>query len=254
MTVPRLPAPLRLLGYDSLGSTNDEAKRLARAGAEAGTLVWAREQTAGRGRRGRAWASPPGNLYLSLVQRPDCTADRAAQLGFVAALAVGDALRPLCDTACKWPNDVLAGGRKIAGILLELETGARGVPAFVVVGVGVNLVSAPPDAELPATAVAIESGKAVEPAAMLEAFAGRFRSWATCWREKGFAPIRTAWLARAAALGQPIQVRLETATLHGRFVDIDHQGALLLDMAGRHRRISAGDVFPALERSEECRI
>jgi BirA family biotin operon repressor/biotin-[acetyl-CoA-carboxylase] ligase len=244
-TPPQLGDGYRLVSRDTVGSTNDEAKRLARAGAAEGTLVWAREQTAGRGRRGRSWASPPGNLYLSLVQRPDCLADRAAQLGFVAALAVGDALRPHCETACKWPNDLLAGGRKIAGILLESETGAGGVPAFVVVGVGVNLASAPPDTELPATSVAAETGRAVEPAAVLETFAGHFRAWAARWRADGFAPIRAAWRGRAVALGEPIGVRLETTTLRGRFLDIDEEGALLLDMAGGHRRIAAGEIFPA---------
>jgi BirA family biotin operon repressor/biotin-[acetyl-CoA-carboxylase] ligase len=242
---PQLGDGYRLVSRGTVGSTNDEAKRLARAGAEEGTLVWAREQTAGRGRRGRPWASPPGNLYLSLVERPDCLADRAAQLGFVAALAVGDALRPHCETACKWPNDVLAGGRKIAGILLESESGEGGALAYLVVGIGVNLASAPPDTEFPATSVLAESGRTVAPAAMLEAFADRFRGWATRWRDEGFAPIRAAWLQRAAALGEPIRVRLETATLHGRFLGIDEQGALLLDAAGGHRRIAAGEVFPA---------
>ncbi len=245
---PRLGAGYRLVCRGAVGSTNDEAKDLARAGAEEGTLVWAREQTAGRGRRGRVWASPPGNLYLSLVLRPTCPADRAAQLGFAAALAVGDALAQApgaaLGAAYKWPNDVLVGGRKIAGILLELETGEGSRLAFLVVGVGVNLVSAPPDAEFPATSVLAESGNAVEPAAMLEAFAGHFRSWAERWREEGFAPLREAWRARAVALGEPIRVRLETAVLHGRFVDIDQQGALLLDAAGSRRRISAGEVFP----------
>ena len=116
---PKLPPGYRLLRYDSIGSTNDEAKRLARDGAAEGTLVWALEQTAGRGRRGRAWSSPRGNLYLSLILRPDCPVGSAAQLGFVAALAVGDALRAILPRverlAYKWPNDVLIDGRKIAG-------------------------------------------------------------------------------------------------------------------------------------------
>src|SRR5712692_11886615 len=94
-TGPALPEAYRLCRYDTVGSTNDMAKALARAGAPAGTLVWAREQSAGRGRRGRVWLSPPGNLYLSLVLRPECAASRAAQLGFVAALGLGDALAPL---------------------------------------------------------------------------------------------------------------------------------------------------------------
>ncbi|HEY0521750.1 MAG TPA: biotin--[acetyl-CoA-carboxylase] ligase, partial [Stellaceae bacterium] len=123
---PRLPPSFRLLSYDRLGSTNDEAKRLARDdGAAHGTVVWALEQTQGHGRTGRVWASPPGNLYCSTVLRPDCPAARAAEIGFVAALAVGDALTPLLPGSArlgyKWPNDVLVGGRKVSGILAEAQ-------------------------------------------------------------------------------------------------------------------------------------
>jgi BirA family transcriptional regulator, biotin operon repressor / biotin---[acetyl-CoA-carboxylase] ligase len=246
---PGLPDGYRLILRDTVNSTNDEAKRLARAGVEEGTLVWALQQTAGRGRRGRGWSSPRGNLYASLVLRPACPLDRAAQLGFVAALAVCDALAALVpglrDPALKWPNDVLVGGRKIGGILLESEIGDGGNPAFVIVGVGINLVSAPVNAEFPATSIAAEGPRPPEPAAMLEAFVWQFDSWARCWRMEGFAPVRLAWRTRARGLGEPIRVHLESATLHGRFADIDQQGVLLLDTPDGRRYISAGDVFPA---------
>ena len=224
------------------------AKELARGGAGEGTLVWALEQTAGRGRRGRLWASPPGNLYSSLILRPACAVDRAAQLGFVAALAVGGALAemlPPREISYKWPNDVLLGGRKIAGILLESEMGGGPQPAFVVVGVGINLASAPAGTEFPATALAAESGLRVAPEIMLEAYARLFANWLRRWQEEGFAPVRAAWRAQAIALGELIRVRLDGATLCGRFADIDPQGALLLDQDGERRRISAGEVFPA---------
>ncbi len=247
--VPQLPANYRLVSRDTVGSTNDEAKSLARQGAAEGALVWALAQTAGRGRRGREWRSPRGNLYLSLVLRPACPPDRAAQLGFAAALAVGDALGDLIPNlaglAGKWPNDVLLDGRKIAGILLELEIGQDLNLAFLVVGVGVNLVSAPPDVEFPATSIAAQGYRPPEPAALLGAFARHFEDWVRSWREAGFAPLRAAWLGRAVGLGEPIRVRLENANLHGRFADLDQQGALLLDTADGLRRISAGDVFPA---------
>jgi BirA family transcriptional regulator, biotin operon repressor / biotin---[acetyl-CoA-carboxylase] ligase len=245
---PLLPAAYRLVSRDAVGSTNDEAKQLARAGAEEGTLVWALEQTAGHGRRGRLWASPRGNLYASLIMRPGCGPEPAAQLGFVAALAVGDALAAMVPglgaPSCKWPNDVLVGGRKIAGILLESEMGAGDALSFLVVGVGVNLVSAPTDAEFPATSILGEGRPVPPPMVALETFARHFEIWTRRWREQGFAPVRAAWRARAVALGEPIRVRLETATLHGRFVDIDQHGALLLEAEGRPRRIPAGDVFP----------
>jgi BirA family biotin operon repressor/biotin-[acetyl-CoA-carboxylase] ligase len=248
---PRLPAAYRLVCYNTIGSTNEEAKRLARAAAQEGTLVWALEQTAGRGRRGRAWSSPPGNLYASLILRPRCPADQAAQLGFIAALAIGGTLGSLCEQqlcciSYKWPNDVLMRGRKISGILLESEMGSDGRHSlFVVVGIGLNLISSPPDSEFPATSIAEEGFGTVSPGAALEEFARNFEAWAERWREEGFAPVRAAWRKHAAALGEPIRVRLEAATLQGRFLDIDQHGTLLLESAGQLRCISAGEIFPA---------
>lgn len=246
---PSLPAGWRLVRYETIGSTNDEAKRLARSGAPHGTLVWAREQTLGRGRRGRAWISPPGNLYLSLILRPHVSPGMAAQLGFVAALAVGEALQSifpaLADLAYKWPNDVLVGGRKIAGILLESETVEGETLAFLVVGVGINLAGSPPDTAFPATSIAEEGLGAAAPAAVLAAFAPAFDAWMRRWQRQGFMPVGAAWRARAAALGRPIEVRLDRATLHGLFRDIDEEGALLLEAAGECRRVAAGEVFPA---------
>jgi BirA family biotin operon repressor/biotin-[acetyl-CoA-carboxylase] ligase len=245
---PALSEAYRLHHFDAVGSTNDEAKALAHAGAPEGTLVWAGEQTAGRGRRGRVWRSPPGNLYLSLVLRPGGALPRAAQLGFVAALGLGDALAPIVGAAIqlryKWPNDLLLNGKKLAGILLESETTAGGGVDFVVVGIGVNLTVAPEDVEFPATSLAAEGIAGVTPARLLEGFAAHFDGWAKRWREDGFAPVRAAWLARAEGLGAAIRVRLERTTLTGRFLDLDDDGALVLDGAEGRRRIAAGEVFP----------
>ena len=249
-TLPRLPAGYRLVSYDTVGSTNDEAKRLAHAGAEEGTVVWALQQTAGRGRRGRRWLSPAGNLHATFVLPPDVAASRAAQLGFVATLAVGDALREIIPDpqriAYKWPNDVVIEGRKIAGTLIESEIGESGVLALLVVGIGINLAVAPSNTEIAATSVAALGRDAPAPAAMLEILAARFDAWMTRWRAAGFAPIRTAWLAGAASLGRPIRVRLDDAELRGRFREIDAQGSLVLDTVAGMRRVSAGEVFPAL--------
>lgn len=246
---PILPPGYRLAKHDRIASTNEEARRLGRARAPAPFLVWALEQTAGRGRRGRLWASPPGNLYLSLLLRPDCPAKTAAQLSFVAAVALAQSLAAfLPDRAavsCKWPNDILLGGRKVAGILLESETGEGGGLAFLVIGVGVNLLSSPRDAEFPATSLAEAGAPPPAPARVLERFLADFDDWQRRWREEGFAPVREAWLARASFLGQPIQVRLDTTGFCGRFLDIDAQGALVLDTGGERRRVAAGAVFPA---------
>jgi BirA family biotin operon repressor/biotin-[acetyl-CoA-carboxylase] ligase len=244
---PRLPPGYRLIAYDSIGSTNDEAKRLAREGAAEGTLLWALEQTAGRGCRGRIWVSPPGNFYASLILRPDFPVSRAAQLGFVSALAIGGALGAICPApgvSYKWPNDVLINGRKVAGVLLESEMIGHEGPSFVVVGVGVNLTAAPQGTEFPATSILEEGCGIVPPKVMLEGFAEHFRSWKLRWQMEGFAPVRAAWLAEAATTrGDPIRVRLATASLHGCFLDIDGEGALLLEAAGERRHVSAGEVF-----------
>jgi BirA family biotin operon repressor/biotin-[acetyl-CoA-carboxylase] ligase len=245
-----LPAGYRLICHGKLDSTNDEAKRLARDGATEGSLIWALEQTAGRGRRGRPWISPPGNLYVSLILRPDCPPSRAAQVGFVAALAVGGALAAvipdLVGLSYKWPNDVLINGRKFAGVLLESEMTSPEKLSFLVVGVGVNLRHSPKGAEFPATSVQEQGLGMVAPEALLEAFVRSFHAWKARWDTEGFAPVRAAWLAAAAiARGADIRVRLEAAELQGRFFDIDAQGALVLDAEGGCRRISAGEIFPA---------
>lgn len=244
---PKLPG-YRLISFDSIGSTNEEAIRLARSGAAAGTLLWALEQTAGRGRRGRSWVSPRGNLYASLILRPHCPANRAFQLGFVAALAIGGAVETICPglgVSYKWPNDVLINGRKIAGILLESDMISQGNLSFLVIGVGLNLTVAPQDTEFPATSIKDEGWGAVQPGVMLEKFGRHFQTRETCWEIEGFAPLREAWLAQSAIpSGRPIRVRLGASSLDGRFIDLNEEGELLLDTAGERRQISAGEVFP----------
>jgi BirA family biotin operon repressor/biotin-[acetyl-CoA-carboxylase] ligase len=250
LAAPSLPPPFRLVAYETIGSTNDEAKRLAHENAADGLVVWALQQNAGRGRRGRAWVSPPGNLYISLLLRPRCRAAVAAQLGFVAALGLGEALAALIpakvELRYKWPNDLLANSRKLAGILLETEMTAGDGPEFVVIGVGANLVSSPRDTLYPATSLAEEGCDAIAPETVLTGFIERFAEWVEIWREDGFAPVRAAWLSRAKGLGEAIQVRFERDTLDGRFLDLDDDGALMLEMPGGNRRIAAGEIFPAM--------
>lgn len=249
MTEPRLPEPARLLRYDTLGSTNDEAKRLAEAGAPAWTVVWAQAQTAGRGRRGRAFVSPRGNLYLSVILRPEGPAASVAQLGFAAALAVGEGLAavlpPGRDIRYKWPNDVLVDGRKIAGILLESSATPAGGVAWLVAGLGLNIVSHPEGTDWPATSLAALGAGTVTVEAMLAEAISVFHRWVSVWRRCGFEPVRGAWLARAYGLGEAVAVRLPRESFSGRFIDLDRDGVLLVETEAGPRRVAAGEIFPA---------
>jgi BirA family biotin operon repressor/biotin-[acetyl-CoA-carboxylase] ligase len=240
--LPELPAFYSLRHFADIDSTNDEAKREAAAGADAGLVVWADRQSAGRGRQGRAWQSPPGNLYCSILLRPQRPAFDVAQLSFAAALAACDALAPW-QPRCKWPNDVLIDGRKVAGILLETEAVGTNV-AWLVVGIGVNLVDHPAATETPATSLAAHGGT-MTPAAMLAGWCRQFDAWHRTWQARGFAPLRDAWLAHAHGLGGEIRVRYAQTETRGRFVDLDASGALVLENAEGRRHISAGAVFPA---------
>ncbi len=246
---PKLPPVYRLVALHSVTSTNDEALRLAEQGAEDGTLVWAREQTKGRGRQGRGWVSPPGNLYCSLVLRPECAPAEAAQLGFVAALAVGEAFGsvapPMIEVTYKWPNDVLLNGRKGAGILLESRSDAAGRLDCLILGLGANVRSYPPDSAFPATSLCFEGAPpSVTEVDLLEAFSRHFLAWVNRWLDDGFAPVRQAWLNHAHARGEALEIRLPRETLSGTFKDLDRDGALVLGLGdGSERRISAGDVY-----------
>jgi BirA family biotin operon repressor/biotin-[acetyl-CoA-carboxylase] ligase len=237
MATLQLPAFYRLVAHEQIDSTNEEAKRLAASGAAGGTLVWAGEQLAGRGRRGRGWASPPGNLYASLLLRPACPPAQACQLNFVAAIALVEAVSALLPAAAavtlKWPKYVLEAA---AALDRSID--------WLVIGVGVNVASHPADTPYPATSLQREGAAGATVAAVLKAFAERFQAWYETWRGQGFAPVRARWLASARGLGEPIEVRLERETLQGRFGDLDETGALMLDMRdGARRQITTGDLF-----------
>ena len=232
------PAGYGRKDYAELDSTNEEARRLAEAG-EAGPLwIMATRQTAGRGRRGRAWDMGAGNLAATLLLRPQAPQAVAGQLSFAAALAVAEMVQhfaPRAAVTSKWPNDVLAEGSKIAGILLEGGTG------WLAIGIGVNLAHHPEG--LPATSL---PGLGLAPPtcdAALTVLAARLSRWYDAWMKEGFGTLRAAWLKRASGLGAPITARLPNETRHGLFEGIDASGALLLNEQGRVRAIAAGEVF-----------
>ncbi len=221
-----------VIRLDVVDGTNREALRRIAAGAPHGTVVQARRQTEGRGRRGRAWISPPGNLYATLIDRPPDGAP-LAQLGFVAALGAGAALRRHAPVQFKWPNDLMLDGRKLGGILVEVAGGAAAV------GIGINIASAPEDTETPATRLVAK----VTPDALLDDIRAGFEVWYRRWRDDGFGPLREAWLEHAIGLGEPIRARLARETVAGVFAGLDADGGLLLDRDGARRVITAGDVF-----------
>lgn len=231
-------------------STNSEAQRLAPHLTQPAWIL-ARRQTAARGRRGRAWISPEGNFSATLVMRPAGDPVSAAQRSFVAALALaealGQAVGPGATLTLKWPNDVLLNGGKVAGILLE-SAGQGGAVSHLAVGIGVNLVAAPPPEAVEAgstrpVSVMGETGVRLAPEALLDLIAPAFARWDAQLATWGFAPIRAAWLARAARLGQQLTARTMAETIEGTFETIDESGALVLRTGGGRRTIPAADVF-----------
>ena len=242
------PAPVRLL--EETDSTNAEARRLAEAGESGPLWVVARRQTAGRGRRGREWIDQSGNLSATLLTTLRRSPAEAAQLTFVAALAVADlvdAFVPPSLVTIKWPNDILLAGDKVSGILIESGAHANG-SLWLAVGIGINLARTPSGTDRPATALAdhlrgdVTAVPTVEVAAAT--LARTFAVWMARWESLGFQPVLDAWTARAAGLDGPAVARLGHETLGGRAEGLAPDGSLRLRLAdGSLRLISAGDVF-----------
>jgi BirA family biotin operon repressor/biotin-[acetyl-CoA-carboxylase] ligase len=231
-------------------STNAEAARIANTLTKPEWIL-AHRQTAARGRRGRAWLSPAGNFSATLVMRPTESADQVALRSFVAALALFDAFVAVTDRAemfaLKWPNDVLLSGGKVAGILLESLGAGQGV-THLAIGIGVNLVSAPTEAEIEPGGMqpvnlAEATGILVTPEEFLDVLAPHYARYEAQFTAHGFAPIREAWLARAAKLGETITARLPGRALTGSFDTVDAAGNLVLMTARGREAIPAAEIF-----------
>ena len=242
-----MPEGYDLRAFDVLDSTNAECRRIAEGGHSENIWVISGEQSAGKGRRGREWVSPVGNLFASLLYGIDCDLGTASQLSFVTALAVRDALADILQSnesvTCKWPNDVLVGGKKISGILLETAGQGGATPSHVVIGIGINILYHPENPQYPATNLKDESGREIERELVLERLVASMAHWIARWKDHGFSLIRNAWKDNALGLGQEIIVRLPDEELQGRFVDLDENGALILAVGDERRHITAGDVF-----------
>lgn len=236
--------------FNSLPSTNSYALQLA-PGEPGPAWFMAYEQTAGRGRRARAWSSPRGNLHATLLLHPNEPPAMVALRSFAAALALRDAFVTLTNSPSsfrlKWPNDVLLNGAKVAGILLESVVNPAG-GMHLAIGFGVNLVAAP-DAGLieagavPAVSVLGETALQVTPDEFLSALAPAYAYWEAVFLTQGFAPLREEWLRHAARLGEVIRARTGNDTREGVFETIDAAGNLILRMAHGPVAIPAADVF-----------
>lgn len=229
--------------HDSVDSTQDILKQKAEDSTPEGAVIHGLEQIKGRGRHGNTWISPKGNLYLSILLKPECELVRAGQLAFMMALAVGDTVSHFLSVedqkkvSLKWPNDILYNGLKISGILLETNINKDCIKDLFI-GVGVN-IDTPPEGhiglkEISEKTVSIETCRAV----LLEKLA----DWYGTWQQKGFAPIRAAWLKQAHGLGLTVTARMPHASESGIFDGIDESGNLILRMEGGTKLIQAADI------------
>lgn len=236
-----------LLTYDVIDSTNAEARRLAGGGASHGAVIWARRQTAGRGRMGREWVSAEGNLFVSVLLKPEKPIDICPQLSFVAALAVAETLHDILPQpqhiSCKWPNDILYQGKKLGGILLESFSNAPGETPWVVVGVGINVDSFPEHVMTPATCLRQCGVELISAKIVLSRFVYHFIQRYDGWVANGFKSVEKDWLKRAYQLNQPIEIIRGDDSLSGVFTGIDATGQLLLKTAKGVIKVNAGDVF-----------
>ena len=249
-----LPPGFRLFTHDSIDSTNEEARRLVEGGERGNCVVWAKQQSAGRGRRGRQWVSEAGNVYMSMLIWPDAPLAQAAQLSFAAALAVKDTLEGLVTPdggspffSLKWPNDVLLSGSKVSGILLEGASVAAGGTAsadYLIIGIGINLRHHPDNTPYPATDIRAATGRDVDIEQVISDLVGHFDQLYQGWAKDGFQALRFRWLEAAWRLGESIEVHQNDKVLHGILADLDETGALRLRAEdGNEMVIHAGDVY-----------
>jgi BirA family transcriptional regulator, biotin operon repressor / biotin---[acetyl-CoA-carboxylase] ligase len=245
---------VRLESLGTTASTNAEARLRAQSGDNGPLWITATAQTKGRGRHGRAWISPPGNLYASLLLCDPSRFEDAPQLAFVAALALRDAVALEAKTLAsrlkfKWPNDLLLAERKCAGILIEGEAGEAGKRFIVVIGIGVNCVNHPPPAQagsdFPATDLQAH-GATITPEVLFTRLSATMCLRLAQWDGgSGFPGILGDWLDHARGIGEPIAVRNGDIQMQGRFIGLDHAGRLVLERPdGGLAKIAAGDVFP----------
>lgn len=230
--------------FSKLPSTQDYIKELAEQDFPEGEVIQCLIQTKGRGRHGNEWVSPMGNLYMSVLLRPECSADKAGQLSFVAAVALSAAIGEYLDEthtkSLKWPNDILIDGKKVAGILLESELKDGKVDSLAL-GMGVNIMVAP-EGSVALNDITGDTQVAIHP--FRDKVLGHLAACYKQWQEEGFTPIREKWLEEGHGIGQEISARLADKTVTGIFEDVDQNGALKLKTPDNDLiDISAGEVY-----------
>ncbi len=232
----------RITVTGQLPSTQDLVRVAAEGGEPEGFAVQALQQTAARGRHGNQWAAPMGNLYISFLLRPDCSASDAGQVAFIVALALSKAMDDYIDTdahqkTLKWPNDILIDGKKVSGILLESEI-TNGHCDYLVVGIGVNILVAPEER------ICLDAVKKKQ--IPIHPFRDRVLAYMSDymdgWRAHGFGPIREEWLKQAHGMDAPMSIRLPEVTYSGIFKGLDEQGGLMAEIDGQIKRFTSGDV------------
>ncbi|MCW8893066.1 MAG: biotin--[acetyl-CoA-carboxylase] ligase [Deltaproteobacteria bacterium] len=241
----------QVVSFEEIDSTNVEIRKMAEQGAAEGTVVIADRQSAGRGRLGRRWESPSAvNLYCSILLQPQIPVHQAPQLTFLSAVAVAETLNQVCQLSAtvKWPNDVLVGGAKIAGLLNEMNAETERIH-FVILGVGINLNMTAeqfPDAlKYPTTSAFLETGRPVDRGSFLCTFLQLLDQYYLEFQAQGFAPIRRRWEGLCTMMNSAVSVEQPSGAIQGTVVGLDQDGALRVRCAnGQIERILAGDVRP----------
>jgi len=237
----------RLECHEVLESTSTLLKQRAEAGAAEGLAIQALRQNAGRGRQGRGWESPAGNLYISVLLRPAVPLREGPQWSFVAAVALADTIKTLLPEAAKltlkWPNDLLLDGAKAAGILVETGVAPSHALDWICIGMGVNIATKPslPDRATACLAEFLPAPPA--PEVLAAALLQNLTHWHDLRLTQGFAPIRDAWLRHAPAMGAPVSVKRDDALIEGSFAGLSPEGGLLLAKANEVQLILAGEVI-----------
>ena len=236
-----------LESHEVLESTSSLVKQRAEAGEAEGLAILALRQSAGRGRQGRGWESPAGNLYLSLLLRPAVPLRDAPQWSFVAAVALAETLKPLLPEAAqpslKWPNDLLLQGAKAAGILVETGIAPTHSLDWICIGIGVNIMSKPSLPDRPTACLAEYLPNPPTPDALAAALLQALSHWHETRLRQGFESIRDAWLRHGPAMGAAVSVKRDGALLEGAFAGLSPEGGLKLAKGSEVQLILAGEII-----------